>query len=118
MAEKLDTITVHSFIVRTQAKYLKQCKENFKEDEVIVLVDFAENYKFLVQDEIQGYHWKKSQCTLHPAVVYAKKDGQLKDHSICFFSDDLNHGVDMVYQILKETTKHVIRDNSKRSILK
>ena len=110
LAEKLDKITVHSFIARTQGKYLKQCKENLKEDEVIVLVDFAENYKFLVQDEIQGYHWNKSQCTLHPAIVYTKKDGQLQDHSICFISDDLNHDVDMVYQILKETTKQVIED--------
>ena len=112
VAEKLDKITVHSFIARTQGKYLKQCKENLKEDEVIVLVDFAENYKFLVQDEIQGYHWNKSQCTLHPAVMYTKEDGQLKDHSICFTSDDLNHFVDMVYQILKETTKQVIEDIS------
>ncbi len=76
VAEKLDKITVHLFIARTQGKYLKRCKEDLKEDEVIVLVDFAENYKFLVQDEIQGYHWNKSQCTLHPAVVYTTKDGQ------------------------------------------
>ena len=40
--------------------------------------------------------------------MYTTKDGQLKDHSICFISDDLNHDVDMVYQILKETTKHII----------
>ena len=108
MAEKLDKITVHSFIARTQGKYLKQCKEDLKESKVIVLVDFAENYKFLVQDEIQGYHWNKSQCTLHPAVVYTKKNGQLEDHSICFISDHLNHDVDMVYQILKENSKHII----------
>ena len=108
VAEKLDKITVHSFIARTQGKYLKQCKEDLKESEVIVLVDFAENYKFLVQDEIQGYHWNKSQCTLHPAVVYTKKNGKLEDHSICFLSDDLNHDVHMVYQILKETSKHII----------
>lgn len=108
VADKLNKITAHSFIARTQGKYLKQRKEDLQEDEVIVLVDFAENYKFLVQDEIQGYHWNKSQCTLHPVVVYTKEDGQLKDHSICFISDDLNHDVDMVYQILKETAKHII----------
>eukprot|EP00795_Rhopilema_esculentum_P010668 gene10668-biopygen13164 len=105
VAKKLDKITVHWFIARTQGK---QCKEDLKESEVIVLVDFAENYKFLVQDEIQGYHWNKSQCTLHPAVVYTKKNGQLEDHSICFISDNLYHNVDMVYQILKETSKHII----------
>ena len=33
-----------------------------------VLGDLAENYQFLVQDEIQSYHWSKEYCTLHPLV--------------------------------------------------
>ena len=41
-----------------------------KANEVIVLGDFAENYQFLVQDQIQSYHWSKEQCTLHPLIVY------------------------------------------------
>ena len=65
--------------------------------ECMHLVDFAENYAFVVQDEVQGFHWNKSQCTLHPVVLYYKKlnpDSQqleLKSHSLCFKSDDLDH---------------------------
>ena len=77
-------------------------------NDVIVLVDFAENYKFLVQDEIQGYHWNKTQCTLNSVVVYSKKDGVLVVRSLCFISDDLNHDVDMVYKILKETVSYIL----------
>ena len=96
------------FIAKAQGSYLKQQKENLGENDVIVLVDFAENYKFLVQDEIQGYHWNKTQCTLHPVVVYSKKDGVLVERSLCFISDDLNHDVDMVYKILKETVSYIL----------
>jgi hypothetical protein len=50
LSDKLNKITVHSFIAKAQGSYLKQQKENLDEKDVIVLVDFAENYKFLVQD--------------------------------------------------------------------
>ncbi len=52
LAEKLNNITSHSYIARAQAAYLKKLKQELPSDEVIVLGDFAENYKFIVQDEI------------------------------------------------------------------
>ena len=27
---------------------------------------------YVVQDEVQGYHWNKEQCTLHPVILYYK----------------------------------------------
>ena len=38
-------------------------KESLKANEVIVLGDFVENYQFLLQDEIQSYHWSKEYYT-------------------------------------------------------
>ena len=43
-------------------------KKSLKANGVIVLADFAENYQFLLQDEIHSYHWSKEYCTLHPVV--------------------------------------------------
>ena len=31
----------------------------------LILLNFAENYHYVVQDEVQGCHWNKEQCTLH-----------------------------------------------------
>ena len=59
-----------SFIAKCQSNYLRECKENWEENEVIILGDFAKNYCFVVQDEVQGFHWNNLQCTLHPVVVY------------------------------------------------
>ena len=62
----IDNLSKHSFIAKSQARYLKTQKEEIDEETCIILLDFAENYHFIVQDEVQGYHWNKDQCTLHP----------------------------------------------------
>ena len=105
---KLDNITSYSYIARSQAAYLRKKKETLEEGEVIAFGDFAENFKFVIQDEIQGYHWNHQQCTLHPVVLYFRsdQDSQLSSQSICFISNDLNHDVNFVYKIMSETVAH------------
>ena len=103
LCEKLDKITSYLFIARSQSQYLKQLKDNLKPNEAVVLVDFAENYQFQVQDEIQGYHWNKNYCSLHLAVVYYKSDDILSQSSVCVLSDDLDHDVSFVYKVLQVT---------------
>eukprot|EP00112_Aurelia_sp_Birch-Aquarium-sp1_P026291 Seg924.10 transcript_id=Seg924.10/GoldUCD/mRNA.D3Y31 product="hypothetical protein" protein_id=Seg924.10/GoldUCD/D3Y31 len=46
--EKLSNLTAHSHIAKSQAKYLKKCKNNLKENEAIIMCDFA----FVIQDEV------------------------------------------------------------------
>ena len=53
-----------SFLANCQANFLRAKKESLITD----LGDFTENYQFLVQDEIQSYHWSKEYCTLHPLL--------------------------------------------------
>ena len=68
-----DTLQAHHFIAKSQGNFLKKLKEKLKENELIILFDFAENYSFIAQDAVQGYHWKNSQVTLHPITVCYKK---------------------------------------------
>ena len=70
LSESTNKLTAHSYIAKCQARYLKQQKGNLAKDCCIVLGDFAENFTFVIQDEIQNYHWSKSQCTLHPVALY------------------------------------------------
>ena len=63
------------------------------------LCNFHENYHFLVEDEIQSYHWSKEYCTLHPLVVYfIDGDGNLQHNPLCFISDYNNHDTSFVYK--------------------
>ena len=52
VAKKISNLTAHSFVSKSQSQYLKRKKEIFGENEAIVLLDFVENYQFVVQNEI------------------------------------------------------------------
>ena len=107
LVDKINDLTGHSYIAKAQAQYFKRCKEELADDSVIILVDFAENYKFIIQDEVQSYHWNQQSCTLHPVVLYFKADGILKSSSLCFISDDLNHDTSFVYKVMCLTMGYI-----------
>ena len=73
-----------------------------------MLGDFAENYQFLNEDEIQSYHWSKEYCTIHPVVVYFEDDtGSLQHISICFISNDNSHDTCFVYEVQKTVINYL-----------
>ena len=76
--------------------------EELSQNEVIVQVDFAENHIFLVQDEVQSYHWNSKQCILYLVVIYYKHVNQVVEQSLCIISDDLTH-VSFVYKVMSES---------------
>ena len=92
-----DSLRQHHFIAKAQSSYLSQLKEDLTEDQAIVMLDFAENYSFVIQDEVQGFHWNNAQATLHPFVIYYKLDGGLQCSSMCVISDCLKHDTMQLY---------------------
>ena len=103
-------ITKHSFLAKCQANFLRAKKEFLKANEVIALGDFAENYQFIVHDEIQSYYWSKEYCTLQQLVVYfIDTDGNIQHNSLCFISDDNDHNTNFVYKI--KTILNYLKNN-------
>jgi hypothetical protein len=60
----------HDFIAKTQAASYREIKESLKSGEFLIVLDFAENYTMVMQDEIQSYHWNNEMATIHPFVIY------------------------------------------------
>ena len=89
----LEKIITHCHIAKAQTTYLKERKQDLEEETALLLGDFAENYRFTMQNEVQGFYWNNSQCTLHPVVIYCIEDGSLIHRSYCIISDDNNHDV-------------------------
>ena len=79
---------------------MKNLKEKLKENELIILLDFTENYSFVMQDAVQGYHWNNSQATFHPILVYYKESGILCSKSCCLISDCLNHDTNAAHKFI------------------
>ena len=70
LSEMLHDLTKHHFVSQKQAKFFKEKKESFQPGECALVLDFAENYSFVVQDAAQGFHRNNSQATIHPFVLY------------------------------------------------
>ena len=90
---------MHSYISKSQLRYLKKLKSEIDSSTVLFLGNFAENYRFVIQDEAQGFYWNHSQCTLHPVVTYYQENGELKNIPYCVISDDKKHDVTLVYEV-------------------
>lgn len=67
---KLKVLKPHHFIAKQQSAYYAKRKENLLPGEVLVQLDFSENYAFVAQDAAQSFHYNNDQCTVHPVVYY------------------------------------------------
>ena len=56
ICDQIRNLTVHYFTAKSQNKYFKYVKDNLSEGEGVTVLDFAENYSFIVQDAAQGFH--------------------------------------------------------------
>ena len=88
---RLPTLQVHDFIAKNQSSYFKYCKENLGPDELVVVGDFAENYSFVIQDEVQSYHWSNKQATIHPFVAYYRINNCLQHDNFVIILDCKEH---------------------------
>lgn len=73
--DHLKKYIMHNFVYRWQAEQYKECIQSFPEDVVVSVVDFAENYSFKEQNEIQSMHWYSSQVTIFVHITYFRIAG-------------------------------------------
>lgn len=96
--DKISNLIPHSFISTQQSEFFKTTKNNLQADEFLIISDFAENYTFVVQDEIQAFHWANQQCTIHPICIYYKNiDGELMNLSLIIIAESLEHNYTAVH---------------------
>ena len=77
IAAKILNLSCHHYIAKHQSQHLRALRSDLKEGEFIILMDFSENYSFIVQDAVQGFHWENSQVAVHPFVVYYRENEEM-----------------------------------------
>lgn len=109
LATQVSKLTRHSYTAKSQSSYMKTLKSNMTPlKEMIVQGDFAENYSYVVQDEIQSFHWENKQATLHPFVAYCTlEDGTLVHRNVCVVSDCRDHSTVTVFAFLKVVLEYL-----------
>ena len=103
-------LTEHHFIVKNQNQYLKGLKTSLKPNECIIILDFAENFSFVVQDAAQAFHWNNAQATIHPFVVYHKSNnGDLCHRAFACISDHITHDTVAVYVFVEKLINDYVK---------
>ena len=82
----VEKLCSHWFLAKSQSDFLCRCKIEPRHGNAVILLEFAENFRFVVQDEVQGFHWTNLQCTLHPVVVYYKFNGEICHKSFWYIA--------------------------------
>lgn len=91
--KKLLPFREHWFVKLKQASFLKEKKGLLQDGECLVLLDFAENFTFHLQDEVQAHYFAREQCSMFTCVVYYKRSGVLQCESLCGVTEDRLHDV-------------------------
>lgn len=106
---KLQHFVKHNFQGRWRNKHFKTCVKLFLENSIVYVVDFAENYTFQVQDEMQSMHWHSFQITLLVDITYChnlNQDPHDEDSFILidyrfYILDDRKHDYEFVQHCFK-----------------
>ena len=109
--EVLIKLRLHDFIAKNQARFVSEKKEHLSPGEFLVIGDFSENYSFIVQDEVQSFHWNNLQATVHPFLCYYKDvSGNLTSVSFTIISENKDHNTIAVHlfqrKLIKFLTDH------------
>lgn len=105
----------HSYNIKHQYSTLRELRENLSEDEVLLHVDFAENYLCKYASEIQAVHFGDShqQVSLHTGVAYTKA----AQSSYCTLSSSFRHDPPAIWAHLRPVLQHLQENNPSARVL-
>ena len=101
--QQVDEFISHVERVNTQYDQIRTLKDKLPPHNVIVQMDFAENYSCKSLEEVQSAYFNQISVTLHPVVVYHKgAEGDLLHRSFIIVSDEMAHKAGTVITFVKE----------------
>ena len=69
----------HCFNASYTKTLWNQVYANLRENSIVKIQDFSENYTCLLPQEIQSLHWTQNQCTVYPVVALRKVNDKIKE---------------------------------------
>ena len=69
-ASEIAEFVLHNHTTLWQDKQFKKSIDGLRLGEVMLLIDFAENYSFKMQNEVQSEHWYSFQLTILVHITY------------------------------------------------
>jgi hypothetical protein len=92
--EQWPVFLLHSYYNREQRAFIDEIRAKSSDESfVVVQMDFAENYTFVRQREVQAAHWNNQQATLFTIHIKVGKSHK----NILIVSDYMHHDTAFVY---------------------
>lgn len=107
--KELESFPAHIFEAVWQQSQINQCIGNYVTDQnVMVVMDFAENFRVFYKDEVQSAFFEPTQISIHPMMYYYKDaDKKLVKHALIAISDDLRHDASAVKHFEQAAVDHL-----------
>lgn len=107
LVQQLVKYPIHIHNAICQLSSYKKCKATLESDEVVVVMDFAENYVCRQFAEAQSAYYSRNAVTIHPMVVIFGTDSQIKRDSVVIVSNDLKHDASAVNNFVRILGTHI-----------
>ena len=109
----LDVYMKHVRNMKHQFSALKRLKENLTEEEILIHVDFAENYACKYGQEIQSCPFDANckQTTIHTGVIY---HGQKLPQPFYSVTKNLDHEPVKIFQHLEPVLQNYVSNDIER----
>lgn len=95
---KVQSFVTHNFVANWQDGECRNMMENVPHGVLISHIDFAENYTFAIQNEVQSMHWFSTSITILVHITFFRapttpegEDGGMVKHTHYYISDDKKH---------------------------
>ena len=102
-------LTEYHLIAKNQNQDPKGLKASLKPNECVIILDFADNFSFVVQDAAQAFHWNNSQATIHQFVSHKPNNGDLCHMAFACISDHITHDTVAVYVFVEKSINDYVK---------
>jgi hypothetical protein len=115
-ADAVKILKPHMFTISNQYDVLAAKKANLSDNEVLVHIDYSENWTIKKLNAVQSAHFGASmeQITLHTGVAYFS-NGRIM--SFCTLSDNSDHGPAAVWSHLLPILIHIMETSDRIEVL-
>lgn len=111
LVNQLPKFMPHTCNIIHQHKALKELKQNLSSHDVVLHMDFSENYACKFSSEIQAFHFggSQEQVCIHTVMLYYKPPEAEETQALgmCTLSDSLNHDSSAIIAHLNPIFKRV-----------
>ena len=106
--EEIRILKRHIFIKRQQHAFYNSLKENMGVGELLMHVDYSENYVNTQQEEIQSAYFGHSTFSIFTACCYLKgEDGKLVNENVAVVSEASDHSRIAAFTCINKVFNHI-----------